>query len=577
MYLILYFYFILCASEILSLLNQFTITSMRIITILLILTFMLLELVKKHRTKNIKLRPIYLIFLTFFGSISAFQGYFISKNNWDSMTYHFPRFLHWFTNRNLDFFYTTIERQNFMPILPDLLFAHNFSIFGNDKLLFLPIWLSVLVTNIYIYKTTFLFTKNTYQSFLAGLICLTIPSQLSFMASTQTDPISTALIAILLYYTLVLKDKYSKSHINLAILIFPLLVTSKTTGLIFSIPIYLFLFYKYRQHFYIDAVQYLFKFIIFILPSIPYALRVFRSDSIYQSNVFVSGLSFTGTLTNTFRIILTSLQTPFISLNLSLEAIFYKATKLLGVSANPTGYGNYGDFYLSNAMHGDVAGNSLHLILLVCAIVGLWKFRKYRLLIVIVVADIFLMGLLIGWQPWINRFFSSILVIGSILMGIWLGRKRMFLQVTVLFLFVFSSFFWLLFNPTRSLLNPNLVVYFAERFTSNDYNKERIRHDLILTRESQYFSSRPEIENSYLSALKIINVSNIERLYLKIGSDDYEYPIWALTNFQLEVFHFREEDTMELEKNNSYLFCTVACDQYQLKLLYKDNYVSLWR
>jgi len=34
-------------------------------------------------------------------------GLSIAPNNRDSMTYHLPRYLHWFNNKNLDFFTTT--------------------------------------------------------------------------------------------------------------------------------------------------------------------------------------------------------------------------------------------------------------------------------------------------------------------------------------------------------------------------------------------------------------------------------------------------------------------------------------
>jgi len=65
-------------------------------------------------------------------------------------------------------------------------------------------------------------------------------------------------------------------------------------------------------------------------------------------------------------------------------------------------------------------------------------------------------------------------------------------------------------------------------------------------------------------------------LYIKIGGDDFEYPIWALTDFKVSVVHFQENNLQEVETGDAYLFCTLECDQFNLKPIFTDQYVSLW-
>ena len=414
-------------------------------------------------------------------------------------------------------------------------------------------------------------------AYLAGFIALIIPSQLSFISSTQTDPISTLLVIMLIYFTILFKEKKSKSLIYLMILMIPLFMTSKTTGLILAGPVYLYILIRYKKYLNKNLTQYLTFFVLALMPAIPYVIRVLKYGREADSNVFISNFSLLGTFVNILRIFLSNLQTPIYKVNQNIEIIFYWILNALGINPNPSGYGSYGDFYLTTSLHGDLAGNPLHLILLIVSSFGLLRSRKYRLLILLILIQVVLVASIIGWQPWINRFTSTILVLGSVLIGVWLGERRKIVRNSFLFILVIYSNFWIFFNPSRSLLDPKPLISIATKFGMKSSDLEKIRYDLILPREKQYFSVRPELEYSYILALKQVKNFGSEKLYIKIGGNDFEYPIWALTDFEITIIHFQDRNLDEIRKGQAYLFCTLECDSYRLKQLYKDQYVSLWR
>ena len=548
---------------------------------MLILTLFFLYPAFRERSKNnfkpkwkyysvISLQGIIIIL----GSIS---GFFIAPNNWDSMTYHLPRFLHWFNNKSLDFFVTSNQRQNASPILPDLVFAQAFTFFSNDRFIFIPIWFSILVTSFYIFKITLLMQHKRPIAYLASFLTLIIPSQLSFISSTQTDPISTLLVVILVYYVTLFREKESASIIYLIILMVPLFLTAKTTALILATPVYLYVVINFRKFILDNFSKYFLTFVLALLPAFPSVFRVLKFGSKADSNVFISDFSFQGTLVNIFRIFLSNLQTPIFEINRYFEAMFMSFLNAFELDPNPIGYGSFGDFYLTTSLHGDLTGNPLHLALLMFASFALWKKNQYRLFILLIPIQLVLVGSIIGWQPWINRFTSTILVLGSVLVGIWLGERRKIVRNSLVSILLFYSSFWIFFNPSRALLDSKPLITVADKLGMQSSDLKKIRYDLMLPREKQYFSVRPELENSYIKAIKQVKDSGTEKLYIKIGGDDFEYPIWALTDFKVKIIHFQDINLEEIKQGQTLLFCTVECNMYKLNLEFKDQYVSLWR
>ena len=203
--------------------------------------------------------------------------------------------------------------------------------------------------------------------------------------------------------------------------------------------------------------------------------------------------------------------------------------------------------------------------------------RKYRLITTFIVLQFILLASLVGWQPWFNRFTSTTLTVGSIIVGVWISKLKKVITLFIIGSLVLYSSFWLLYNPSRSLLNPQGLVYLGKSIGMQQSDLGKIRHDLSQSREKQYFSVRPEIEKSYINAMLEINKKAPTIVYIKIGGDDFEYPIWALSDYKFVVKHFEIDKLEETKDGNSLLFCTEYCAGFGLKNLYKDEIVSVWQ
>ena len=508
--------------------------------------------------------------------LKLIEGIFIAQNNWDSMSYHLPRYLHWIQNGSLDFYITPEQRQNISPVLPDYLLSTMYILFDNDFFIFAIAWISVIIASYYVYKIIYLLTSNRNTAILGFLASLFLPSQLAFMSSSQTDPISTALIIILLYYTILMKSRESKSLVVLMILMAPLFLTAKTTGLILSLPIYIFVTFKYYRYITKYFLQFSTILIFALLPGLPYLLRIKNSRVLTEAGVFASEISPQGVFANTLRILINNLQTPIIGVNSYLEAAYYWSTQIVGINPNPIGYGNYGNFYLSNSLHADFVGNPIHLVYLCIAIMSLRKNKTYRTLSLLILSQLVLLGATIGWQPWINRFTSTIVVVGSILIGIWIAERGKFLRISLITLMLTYSSFWIFYNPTRSLLDPKPLIFVAKELGFKATDLEKVRQDLVLSRNQQYFSVKPELESPYIFAAEKINEIRPKEIFIKINGNDFEYPIWALTDFKIEIYHFQESDLSKIRQGEAILFCSLECDKYELKLLFKKENISVW-
>ena len=577
MFIIIYFYLVLLVSELLSVFNSFNPLAIRIFHIIIVLCLALIFKSKIHKCKhyisNLSIQRVnfYQIVLLFFAIVSLFNGIMIAPNNWDSMTYHFSRFLHWFSNQDLNYFYTSNSRENIIPTLPDLLFAQMFAIFSGDKALFIIIWLAVLIASYYVYRITFLLSGSKRASYIASVVSMTLPSHVAFMSSTQTDPITTLLVVILLYYALLLNSHKSNLIFCLIIMTVPLLITSKTTGVILSIPIFIYVLFIYQKFIIKNYFKYILFLIVVTVPAFPFLYRLFGSGSLSQaSGLFVREASFLGALTNGIGIFISGIQTP-IPFSNEVLLKFYTS-----ISNSLETYGPW-SYNLTSSLHGDLTGNPLQVLLITISFLGLIRTKKYQGIILLIFIQFLLFSNLIAWQPWINRFSTTIVVLGSILVGIWISLRSKILEKTLITILVFYSSFWLFFNPSRVIVDPIRILEVGKVVGMTERNLNKVRNDIEYSRERQYFSLNPEIEDSYIYSIEKVKESGIKKLYVKLGSDDFEYPIWALTNFKIDIQHFKEQNLQEIYLGQALFFCTKDCGYYILEPFYKDKNLTLFK
>jgi hypothetical protein len=168
-------------------------------------------------------------------------------------------------------------------------------------------------------------------------------------------------------------------------------------------------------------------------------------------------------------------------------------------------------------------------------------------------------------------------VLGSIIVGIWISMRSKILEKMLITILVFYSSFWLFFNPSRVILDPIRILEVGKVVGMTERNLNKVRNDIEYSRERQYFSLNPEIEDSYINSIEKVKESGTKKLYVKLESDDFEYPIWALTNFKIDIQHFKEQNLQEIYLGQALFFCTKDCGNYILEQVYKDKNLTLFK
>lgn len=124
--------------------------------------------------------------------------------NWDSMTYHLPRIMHWAQNGSVAHYATNSVRQLGSPVLAEYVNLHVYLLCGgSDRAFALLQSVSYLLSVRVIYGISRKLGAGRYFAFLAALIYMAMPIAFAEALTTQVDHFATLW---LLYFSYVLLD-----------------------------------------------------------------------------------------------------------------------------------------------------------------------------------------------------------------------------------------------------------------------------------------------------------------------------------------------------------------------------------
>ena len=562
-------------TEFFSLLNQLrfeTILTTWILTnlVLLVIYFFLLKS-RHHTIPKIKLSyltPIDIILLigiSFFILTTGLIAIISPPNNWDSMTYHLPRVMHWIQNQSLRHYPTYYSAQIVHPPFAELAILNLQILSKSDRYVNLIQWFSMIGSVIGVSLIAKQFGSNLRGQIFASVFCVTIPMGILQASSTQNDYVVAYWLVCLGYFT-ILSLSYKQVPLNIVVAIaasFSLAIFTKSSGYIYGLPFMVFLlfvnFNKLRWK--------LWKpFCIIIL----FVLLINGNHYLRNLEVYGHPLS-TAEYENHYAIEIYSLPTFFSNvirnLSLHLDIVRYlhldhwitpttgismKIIKIIhefiGVDINDirTTYPPNSYQVPGLSFNEDVAGNPLHLIGIFLALLSLliWKLKriekKREILgyLIIVTSSFLFFCFLLKIQPYHGRHHLSIFILFSPLVGSIISKTwNRYLVIGLAMLFLVSSLQFLFLSSQRPILKE-----------TNIFNTER---------ERIYFLNRQHIENDYIEAAKLLKgqgCRNIGLYFLEETGNIWEYPIWSLTkqNSAENSFKFQHFSPRSI-KNPSYI------------------------
>lgn len=471
------------------------------------------------------LLPYFLIIAVVIGVI-AFMA---APNNWDSMTYHLSRVMHWKQNRSVSFYSTHNLRQLHMGPLAEMAILHLQVLVGSDRLANFVQYFAMIGSVIGVSYIAKLLGGDLKSQLLSALALLTLPMGILQSTSTQNDYVAGFWLVCFMSFALALI--LNKSHLKYYFFIgmsLGLALLTKATAIIYAMPyiIWLGLVLIKRHKAMIWKPALIIAGIILMVNSGHFA----RNYSLYgsplglKSETGSTAYSYRNDLytlpaiaSNLIRNVGLHLGTPIENLNKFVQRAFYKFHPCLGIYINDqrtTWTGTQFEIFYSR--HEDTAGNPIHFWLFLIFFVLLFFFRDIRSTRILtyalcIIFSFILFCILLKWQPWHSRLHLPIFILAMPILGIVLIRfSRYGILYLLMVLLIFSSIPYVINNAIRPLIGVDSIL-----------KKNRI---------SQYFKNSPGRQIRYRATMELCKIYNCNQIGLICGANDWEYPLWVIGN-----------------------------------------------
>ncbi len=520
-------------------------------------------------------------------SISLLTALIAPPNNWDSMTYHMPRMMHWIQNRTVAHYPTHNLRQiSFLPGAAYIV-AHLQILAGSDRFANCVQWLAFVGSIFGVSLLTKQLVGEQAQ-WISLLLSASIPMAIAQSTTTQTDLVTSFWLVNFTYF-LLLRD--FKSNLFWITGSLGLALVTKPTAIIFGIPLFLmFGILLFRSHF--SRNRTVFKSALntamtcsivgFGSLTLPIWNWVRNAQTLGQFLGIDTGTK--SELRNLPEFFSVSLKN--LSLNLTLpglrEFITFIHESILKVDVNKPAL-TFGDpvilfntektspFNLLFSME-DTVANPIHLILGIISALYLLKLCIHRtdkktrhllLLLGTITTDCLLYCYLLKWQPWGNRLLLPLFMLQTPIVSYYFIRylhiKYHRLSVKLIGVIGIVAILYAL-TPIRHPLIPlpNWSSYLSSQ------QSESI---VLLSRQQIYFSgSLKFLDFTYHKIVNtVVDRDHCHTIGLISGDDDWEYPLWVLFNqktagnFRLKHVNVKNESAkLESEFPDSELCAIVS-------------------
>jgi len=449
-------------------------------------------------------------------------------NNWDSMTYHMSRVVHWMQNRSVEHYPTSYVPQLYHPPGAEFAIMHFQIISGGDRFANLIQWLSMVGSAIAVSLIAKQLGANLRGQVFAAVFAATLPMGILQGSSTQNDYavcfwvvcfVSCGLAGMSAGITLSNTLKIGAS-LGLALL-------TKTTAYIFSIPFILWFIIVGIKRFHQKMLP-----PILMIAAVTLILNIGHFWRNYDLFGYLIGApqDFTKEykieiftlptfLSNIIRNLAMHTGTSISKINGLIVAVVKLLHKILGILPNdPRITWPPGQVYALStpSFNENNATNPIHFGLIFATIMLISnnpKLRQIKIVIVYLTATIttfLLLCLLLKFQPWQSRHHLTIFVLFAPLFGLTISQLSNYkIANYIVLIMIFMSLPWIFNNKFRPLLGE-----------SNIFNSSR---------NELYFTSRPKIEFPYYQAVDFVKSQNCTNIGLSFWTkNSWEYPLWVL-------------------------------------------------
>jgi len=457
-------------------------------------------------------------------------------NNWDSMTYHMSRIMHWIQHGSVEHYPTNVTRQLFLTPWAEFAVLQFQLLTRGDRLANLVQWMSMISSMCGVSLITKHLGGDVPTQLAAAVIAGAIPMGILQASSTQNDYVGAFWLVCFAHYVIRLtRDPRASSNPSLPVLAgasLGLALLTKGTAYLFGLPLLAWAVFASLRSRSFRALRMTAAVVLvaIVLNTGHFArnLTVFGSvlgpeaETRYLANDVINGPVF---ISNVLRNAGLHLEAPSWRVNAATMKVIVSAHELLDIDMNDprTSYGGgQGEFRFDldkPLLHEDLAGNGLHMVLSLLAIASAvllprsarWPHVRWYAFAICGAFGLFCAYL--KWQPWGSRLQLPLFVLATPLIAVMalrvIGRSGAKIVAVVA---AVAALPWLLSNQSRPLIGE------ASLFT--------------MRRDDLYFMNRPSLSTVYRRATEQIRLTGCRQVGLALGSNDWEYPFWILLDDQ---------------------------------------------
>lgn len=501
-----------------------------------------------------------LLFILFIAVTTLFIGWKSPPNNHDAMTAHLARLIYWTQNQNINFYPTSELPQLTLGPYASYRLLNTFLLSGNDNFIHFVQWEAMVVTliGVSLLASSFHFSKQKHIFTL--FLVAALPMGILQASSAQNDYIVSVFMVLFFYFILQIVTSPSKeNHYHDAVLAgitVGLAALTKATTYVYALglaPLVLLFLFQRKEPFFLKRASYVVLILVIgvainfyqfyqMQTTFGFFLGSLNENSMSYLNQGVSPKIFTEN----------SLKNILLHINIRNRAFNLKANEVAkGVftalhlnSNNPLNTWDTKDpFRIRRSLSDEnYTGNMIHFALIVLSVgafVALRATKKYQPnqnLLYLTFATFFsiiLFLLIFKWQPWHSRLHLMYFILLSLFVAdIWARHKtrELLVGVVTILIMIFSVTPALFMNVTKNIMANGIA---------NLHNKR------------QYLASGHLFGYEQLLPISWrIQEVGCEKVYLSLSANQFEYPLWALTNFETTIEHYGPKNvTIQLVKN----------------------------
>lgn len=470
---------------------------------------------------------------------------FAAPNNYDAMTYHLPRVMHWLQNASVAHYPTGNERQLFNSPLAEFFIAQVQILAGNDRFSALPQWLAFAGCVIGISEMARQLGADRRGQSAAAALCAALPMAILQSTSAQNDLVAAFFLVAAASAGLRLIETGRAGAAALFGLAIGLSLLAKVTNFVFIFPFAAWVFISLLRKLGftkwlmaaalagllalgINAPHFGRNLAWFGSPIAPASQNAETLNQLYTPAAFVSNL---------VRNISIHTTTPLDALNRAEASAITQLHALLGLSENDprTTLGQLDSEAFSVnrraiSNNENYVGSQAQLVLLALAVMAhlaMPRLRKNKTLwayLFCAALGFVILSFYTKWMPYNARFHLSFFVVVSAYIAV-----------------VFSQLRWRWMAPLAAAFAMLISAPWLARNTSHPL--VGAGNVFVTPREKQMFLNAALFEASYTGAAKAMAALPCADFGLRLGGDDWEYPLWVLPGaYGKTAFTLRQAD-----------------------------------